>query len=428
MKLRSRRLRLDQLEDRVVPSAPGDIDWVRQFGSTVGASAQFGTVAVDSDGNAYLAGQAAGSIPGQTGAGDFDACVRKYDAAGNELWTRQFGTPNRDSVRAVAVDASGVYVAGFVTFGALPGQTAGGGQDAFLRKYDAAGNELWTRQFGTATVDAANGVAVRLGRLRERLHEGILGGARSTPNQFVQYGLSSSGWTRQFNTTTTALPRIGRSRFGERIRSLRRGHPGQTALRVDTTSMASIGPDRSAPSRVPGVAADARGVYVVGALASALCRVRPTSDRAMRSSKVRRQRHRGRTRSSAPPPAMRIGVARTRRESTWPGRSRPDQPPEDAFVQVRHQLTEVWTRQFGSPIRYRPGHRGRRRGRLQPVPSGTIGRPASESQRVPAYDTEGRVGRASSAAESVTDLRRGRRQQFMSPANSVACSRARPSP
>jgi hypothetical protein len=33
MKLCPRHLHLDQLEDRTVPSGPGDIDWLRQFGS-----------------------------------------------------------------------------------------------------------------------------------------------------------------------------------------------------------------------------------------------------------------------------------------------------------------------------------------------------------------------------------------------------------
>src|SRR5437773_1736936 len=59
-------------------------------------------------------------------------------AARTELWTRQFGTAGDDSVGAIAVDAAGVYV--------VTRELTG----AFVRKYDAAGNELWTRQFGTA--------------------------------------------------------------------------------------------------------------------------------------------------------------------------------------------------------------------------------------------------------------------------------------
>src|SRR5678816_1005851 len=39
MSNRSSRLRLDQLEDRTVPSSPGDVDWLRQFGSLLGLQA-----------------------------------------------------------------------------------------------------------------------------------------------------------------------------------------------------------------------------------------------------------------------------------------------------------------------------------------------------------------------------------------------------
>ena len=38
----------------------------------------------------------------------------------------------------------------------LPGQTSAGGRDTYLRKYDANGNEFWTRQFGTAGMDAGS--------------------------------------------------------------------------------------------------------------------------------------------------------------------------------------------------------------------------------------------------------------------------------
>ena len=40
MKRSSVRLHLEQLEDRIVPSSPGDIDWLRQFGSGFGGSDQ----------------------------------------------------------------------------------------------------------------------------------------------------------------------------------------------------------------------------------------------------------------------------------------------------------------------------------------------------------------------------------------------------
>jgi hypothetical protein len=131
--------------------------WSRQFG-TAGADEALG-VALDPAGNAYVAGWTLGTLPGQSSAGTVDAFVRKYDPLGNELWTRQFGSWERDFARAVATDSAGnAYVVG-ETHGVLPGQASGGGYDAFVRKYDPAGNELWTRQAGGGGGEAAWDVA-----------------------------------------------------------------------------------------------------------------------------------------------------------------------------------------------------------------------------------------------------------------------------
>ena len=48
-------------------------------------------------------------------------------------------------------------LAGYIGGGTLPGQTTAGGIDAFVRKYDPNGTEMWTRQFGTAGDDFALG-------------------------------------------------------------------------------------------------------------------------------------------------------------------------------------------------------------------------------------------------------------------------------
>ena len=133
--------------------------WTRQFGSPEADRAS--GVAVDEKGNAYVTGWTLGALPGQVGAGSTDAFLRKYDASGAELWTRQFGSPEADSASGVAVDGEGnVYVAG-ETGGVLPDQVSAGREDAFLRKYAPGGTELWTRQFGYPdSSDAADSVAV----------------------------------------------------------------------------------------------------------------------------------------------------------------------------------------------------------------------------------------------------------------------------
>ena len=62
--------------------------------------------------------------PEDGSTGDWDGFLRKYNAQGNLIWTRQIGTPDTDQATGVAADASGVYVVGY-THGTLPGQTVG---------------------------------------------------------------------------------------------------------------------------------------------------------------------------------------------------------------------------------------------------------------------------------------------------------------
>ena len=118
-------------------------------------------VAIDGEGSLYVVRHVTGALPGQTRLGNSDAFLRKYDRDGNEVWTRQFGTEDSDVAFGVTVDSSGnVYVVGQVR-GALPGQTASGGGDAYVRKYSIDGDEVWTRQFRTDGIDYLEwGVAV----------------------------------------------------------------------------------------------------------------------------------------------------------------------------------------------------------------------------------------------------------------------------
>jgi hypothetical protein len=143
--------------------ASGSELWTRQFSGPAGDSTTASAVTVDGDGNVLVVGSLAGALPGQTWAGNADAFVRKYDAAGAEIWTRQFGTSEDDGAGAVGVSADGTIVVVGATEALLPGQTGAPAKDvpdAFVRKYDASGNELWTRQFGTSEDDWASGVSV----------------------------------------------------------------------------------------------------------------------------------------------------------------------------------------------------------------------------------------------------------------------------
>src|SRR5262249_48172498 len=137
--------------------ASGAEQWTRPVGSSDFDFAY----AVKTDGTGiYVAGLTGGALPGQTSSGNQDAFVRKYDSSGNAVWTRQFGSFEPASDAAFAVDSDGnAYVAGVIP-GALPGKTSAGFSDAFVRKYDPNGNELWTSQFGTNSFDEVHGILV----------------------------------------------------------------------------------------------------------------------------------------------------------------------------------------------------------------------------------------------------------------------------
>jgi outer membrane protein assembly factor BamB len=73
--------------------------------------------------------------------------VRRLDLTGSEIWTRQIVTSYVSG--SIAADATGFYLSGG-TYSALPDQCYAGQGDAFLMRFDAGGNPIWTREFGTA--------------------------------------------------------------------------------------------------------------------------------------------------------------------------------------------------------------------------------------------------------------------------------------
>ena len=131
--------------------------WIKQWGSS-GNDNAFALAIKGS--NIYVVGQTNGSIDFQSRQGEYDAFISQYDLSGNRIWSRQFGSSNFDSAKAVAIDSNGnAYVAGEIG-GVLDDQTNAGGTDAFVVKYDSAGNRIWTKLYGVAGSDTANGVAV----------------------------------------------------------------------------------------------------------------------------------------------------------------------------------------------------------------------------------------------------------------------------
>jgi beta-propeller repeat-containing protein len=146
-------------------------------------------IAVDADGNAYITGVTkSGNFPTTEGAfqPSFDnegACFQSYrgwlpchdvfvtklDPTGSALiYSTYLGGSLSDISFGIAVDATGnAYVTGYTTSnnfpttaGALQPVCGGGGQDAFVTKFDPTGTVVYSTHLGGRSRDAASGIAV----------------------------------------------------------------------------------------------------------------------------------------------------------------------------------------------------------------------------------------------------------------------------
>jgi uncharacterized protein (TIGR03437 family) len=182
----------------------GTLKWIRQFGSTTNRDVVATGTAGDGSG-AYVVGYTAGPLATQSLIGGTDSFIRKYDDKGEIVWTRQFGSPTDDFAYGVATHTSGVYVVGQVDCcaGSLPGLPTTASNDAYIRKYDGNGNELWTKMISTINTERALSVAVdSTGVFVAGTTNGDLAGPAGQRDGYVRK-YNHEGvvqWTRQFGT------------------------------------------------------------------------------------------------------------------------------------------------------------------------------------------------------------------------------------
>lgn len=207
-------------------AATGANQWTTLLGATINgysASDIANAIAVDTAGNAYVAGYSEGDLDGDTNAGVKDMFVAKFNSSGAKQWSTMVGTAYVDVGKSVAVDSSGtyVYVTGYTygdlggasntsangvhadlfvasfdtsdgstnwvkltgsteddsgmgaavdsggnvvttgyTAGNMDGNYTAGQNDVFINKYNSSGTKLWTEQFGTSSADVAMGMAL----------------------------------------------------------------------------------------------------------------------------------------------------------------------------------------------------------------------------------------------------------------------------
>jgi hypothetical protein len=95
------------------------------------------SIAVDSQGNSYIAYTTDGNVSGQTASGLRDIAVMKLDTNSNVLWTIQqpsFNTIEFDFLPSIAVDSQGNSYIAYTTRGQVNGQTNSGLSDIAVLK------------------------------------------------------------------------------------------------------------------------------------------------------------------------------------------------------------------------------------------------------------------------------------------------------
>ena len=134
----------------------------KQWTSQIGSSSYDWTsgIDIDSDGNVYIVGSTNGGIDSNSNTGGYDAIILKYNSSGTKQWSRQFGSSSNDWAMDLDINSSNeIYITGR-TNGSLDSNTNLGSYDGFLVKYNSSGTKQWTKQFGTSSIDWANGVAI----------------------------------------------------------------------------------------------------------------------------------------------------------------------------------------------------------------------------------------------------------------------------
>ena len=134
------------------------------FTDTLGAEVQSARAsATGPDGSLYVLTDVDGTTDGQTIKGATDVALKKYDSAGNLVYSRTLGAAGDATGYALAVSADGsrVAIAGSVT-GALDSGDAGAdptSADSFVTVLDSEGQDVFTQRNGATAADHVDSVA-----------------------------------------------------------------------------------------------------------------------------------------------------------------------------------------------------------------------------------------------------------------------------
>ncbi len=110
------------------------------------------------DGSVYIGGAVSGTVAGVSAQG-VDGYLAKYTSTGEQVWVKLIGTADREEIHALTTDDTGaIYVAGLAE-GTLGGNNLGG-NDGFIAKYSPSGERLWVSHFGSSGPDHVTSMVI----------------------------------------------------------------------------------------------------------------------------------------------------------------------------------------------------------------------------------------------------------------------------
>jgi hypothetical protein len=148
----------------------GNFIMAKSFGNTTWSDYLNGIVVDKQTGEMYVGGYFYGPMNigniAITSAGNYDPFIAKLDATGNCLWAKNWGGANYDTFTGMDRDVAGnIFTTGLFSKTAdmnpaaeVMSFTSVGNYDAFINKFDNAGNLLWAKQIGGMGNDWGNSV------------------------------------------------------------------------------------------------------------------------------------------------------------------------------------------------------------------------------------------------------------------------------
>lgn len=142
----------------------GNVIWKKLLGGTMSDSVR--GIARMPDNGVVVVGQFQGTINlggnNLTSVGSTDIYVARFDAAGNHVWSKRYGTSAADDVTDVVTTTSGdtIFVGDYDTTINFGGSNlvAAGGTDGFVVQLDQNGNHEWSRGWQSAGSETATRV------------------------------------------------------------------------------------------------------------------------------------------------------------------------------------------------------------------------------------------------------------------------------